>query len=280
MRQRPAQARRHLPRRQPVWRQQLHRWLRSVVARLWPPSQRPEQHCIIGLNLCVACLVLSCLVNRAQHRGARATQRRSKQFRARSLAGLVVPPDPLPSYSLLLASRAAAAAAAVAAAVALLLWLRPPNCSAAPARVRLPRVPPAAGRGDAGQVSAEKLFTMIAAATVLSTLAILVEANGIPDFGSKPHILLVVVDVCDVHMLTTVLLRQRAACSQADSVAGCLLHARVPQDLGWHNVGWHNPDMITPNADKLVAEGMTLDRSYQFWYCAPTRSSIMTGRLP
>ena len=23
-----------------------------------------------------------------------------------------------------------------------------------------------------------------------------------------------------------------------------------------------------------------LDRSYQFWYCAPTRSSIMTGRLP
>jgi hypothetical protein len=60
-------------------------------------------------------------------------------------------------------------------------------------------VPPAAGRGDAGQVSAEKLFTMIAAATVLSTLAILVEANGIPDFGSKPHILLVVVDVCAVH---------------------------------------------------------------------------------
>ena len=138
MRQRPAQARRHLPRRRPVRRQQLHRWLRSVVARLWPPSQRPEQHCIIGLNLCVTCLVLSCLVNRAcvhsiAGPGARATQRRSKQFRARSLAGLVVPPDPLPSYSLLLASRAAAAAAAVAAAVALLLWLRPPNCSAAPA---------------------------------------------------------------------------------------------------------------------------------------------------
>ena len=136
----------------------------------------------------------------------------------------------------------------------------------------------------------------------------------------------------------------------------------VVDDLGWHNVGWHNPDMITPNADELVASGMTcaaalrrlhsllrlcsrggfsppgrfsatfrrrftalyldakrrgakqpcqkrwsacrlqllqlrsrpigcqsepallaarrLDRSYQFWYCAPTRSSIMTGRLP
>ena len=139
----------------------------------------------------------------------------------------------------------------------------------------------------------------------------------------------------------------------------------VVDDLGWHNVGWHNPDMITPNADELVANGMTcaaalrrlhsllrlcsrggfsplpgrfsatlgavsppftsarppkdaaqsspvksagapagsscsscaavrsavslsrrcsaarrLDRSYQFWYCAPTRSSIMTGRLP
>jgi hypothetical protein len=66
-----------------------------------------------------------------------------------------------------------------------------------------------------------------------------------PGFGSKPHIVMVVVD-----------------------------------DLGWHNVGWHNPEMITPNADRLVADGMTLDRSYQFWYCAPTRSSIMTGRLP
>jgi len=29
-----------------------------------------------------------------------------------------------------------------------------------------------------------------------------------------------------------------------------------------------------------MAAARRLDRSYQFWYCAPTRSSIMTGRLP
>eukprot|EP00662_Eupelagonemidae_sp_cell21_P047566 gene47566-62992_t len=51
-------------------------------------------------------------------------------------------------------------------------------------------------------------------------------------------------------------------------------------DLGWHNVGWHNTDMITPHADALVKEGIELDRSYVFMFCAPTRSSIMSGRLP
>jgi len=31
-------------------------------------------------------------------------------------------------------------------------------------------------------------------------------------------------------------------------------------DLGWNNVGWHNKDMLTPNADGLVAQGIELDR--------------------
>lgn len=48
---------------------------------------------------------------------------------------------------------------------------------------------------------------------------------------------------------------------------------------GWHNVGWHNKDMLTPNADALVRSGMQLHRSYTFWYCAPTRSSIMVRPL-
>ena len=38
--------------------------------------------------------------------------------------------------------------------------------------------------------------------------------------------------------------------------------------------------MITPNADALVAEGIELDRHYVFYFCAPTRSSLMSGRLP
>lgn len=38
--------------------------------------------------------------------------------------------------------------------------------------------------------------------------------------------------------------------------------------------------MKTPNADALVKEGIQLDKSYVFMYCAPTRSAIMSGRLP
>jgi arylsulfatase A-like enzyme len=38
--------------------------------------------------------------------------------------------------------------------------------------------------------------------------------------------------------------------------------------------------MLTPHADKLCAEGVELDRNYVFMYCSPTRSSILSGRLP
>ena len=54
----------------------------------------------------------------------------------------------------------------------------------------------------------------------------------------------------------------------------------MADDLGWNNVGWHNPDMLTPHADALVKEGIELDRHYAFQYCSPSRSWLMTGRLP
>ena len=54
----------------------------------------------------------------------------------------------------------------------------------------------------------------------------------------------------------------------------------MADDTGWNNVGWHNSDMKTPNADALVTEGVELDRHYAFVYCSPSRSSLMTGRLP
>ena len=40
--------------------------------------------------------------------------------------------------------------------------------------------------------------------------------------------------------------------------------AFMADDLGWHNVGWHNPEMLTPNSDQLVAEGVELDRHYVY----------------
>jgi len=54
----------------------------------------------------------------------------------------------------------------------------------------------------------------------------------------------------------------------------------MADDTGWYNVGWHNKDMLTPNSDQLIKDGIELDRHYAFVYCSPTRVSLMTGRLP
>lgn len=55
----------------------------------------------------------------------------------------------------------------------------------------------------------------------------------------------------------------------------------VVDDQGWANIGYHNPkNVITPVADELAAAGIKLDRHYTYRWCAPTRSALLTGRLP
>ena len=55
-------------------------------------------------------------------------------------------------------------------------------------------------------------------------------------------------------------------------------------DWGWANVGYHrNPptkEVVTPNIDNLVKEGLELDQHYAFQFCSPSRSCLMSGRLP
>ena len=55
-------------------------------------------------------------------------------------------------------------------------------------------------------------------------------------------------------------------------------------DWGWANVGYHrNPptrEVDTPNFDSLVKEGLELDQFYVYKFCSPSRSSLMSGRLP
>ena len=51
-------------------------------------------------------------------------------------------------------------------------------------------------------------------------------------------------------------------------------------DTGWWNLGWHNQEMKTPAMDSLVKNGIELDRHYTFVFCSPTRSALMSGRLP
>ena len=55
----------------------------------------------------------------------------------------------------------------------------------------------------------------------------------------------------------------------------------LADDLGHFNVGYAgNTEAQTPNIDALAASGLILDRLYAYRSCSPTRSSLLTGRLP
>jgi arylsulfatase A-like enzyme len=54
----------------------------------------------------------------------------------------------------------------------------------------------------------------------------------------------------------------------------------VADDLGWGDVGWHGGAGKTPCMDRLVREGVELDRHYVQPVCTPTRTALMTGRYP
>jgi arylsulfatase A-like enzyme len=52
----------------------------------------------------------------------------------------------------------------------------------------------------------------------------------------------------------------------------------LTDDQGWWEVGRHNPQINTPVMDRLAADGVEFTRFYASPVCAPTRTSLMTGR--
>ena len=59
----------------------------------------------------------------------------------------------------------------------------------------------------------------------------------------------------------------------------------LSDDLGWADVGWHSTlkcdkEIITPHMDRLVAQGVELNRHYAFKYCSPSRVAFQSGRHP
>ena len=55
-------------------------------------------------------------------------------------------------------------------------------------------------------------------------------------------------------------------------------------DWGWANVGYHRDpptrEVATPNIDELVKQGLELNQHYAYKFCSPSRSSLISGRLP
>jgi len=52
----------------------------------------------------------------------------------------------------------------------------------------------------------------------------------------------------------------------------------VADDLGWRDVGWHGGNFATPNLDRLVKNGVELDRHYVQPVCSPTRTALLSGK--
>ena len=58
----------------------------------------------------------------------------------------------------------------------------------------------------------------------------------------------------------------------------------LQDDFGWADADWHRPvgwkEAATPHMMELLRSGVELDNMYAFKFCAPTRSSIQSGRNP
>jgi len=54
----------------------------------------------------------------------------------------------------------------------------------------------------------------------------------------------------------------------------------LTDDNGWAGVGYNNPTVSTPALDALASGGLKLTSMYAYQFCAPTRSSFLTGRMP
>ena len=54
----------------------------------------------------------------------------------------------------------------------------------------------------------------------------------------------------------------------------------VSDDMGWNDVGYHQSRISTPHIDQLARDGIRLNRFYVHPVCSPTRTALMTGRLP
>lgn len=87
-----------------------------------------------------------------------------------------------------------------------------------------------------------------------------------------------------IWLLSSIMFTITSAASAASSPAAApprphLIYILI-DDLGWSNIGFHNKAVLTPNVDALVQDGVELTNHYVYKFCSPTRSSVLSGRLP
>lgn len=53
-------------------------------------------------------------------------------------------------------------------------------------------------------------------------------------------------------------------------------------DMGWNDIGYQSTDLsqLTPNLDRLAANGIKLNQYHSQPICTPARGALMTGRYP
>ena len=69
-----------------------------------------------------------------------------------------------------------------------------------------------------------------------------------------------------------------ADCSPSDSVTRPNIVMIMLDDLGWGDLSSTTGQFPTPNMDKLMTNGVTLNRHYVHLMCSPSRTQFLTGR--
>ena len=54
----------------------------------------------------------------------------------------------------------------------------------------------------------------------------------------------------------------------------------ISDDQGWMDIGYNGSEIRTPSLDRLVADGVRLERFYVYPMCSPTRVGLISGRAP
>ena len=97
-------------------------------------------------------------------------------------------------------------------------------------------------------------------------------------------ILIIVGVISNILAVTAALTRAHSGKWQQQQASKPHIVFMMVDDWGWADVGYHrnssSKEVVTPNIDRLVKEGLQLDQHYVFNWCSPTRSAFLTGRVP